>query len=100
MTTIETLSGIFGVGATAVGLWQLRALFRKKKGPGDGSWPWLQRTPQGYFRCPKCTRENGTNCHTKLCDCGERVTPHFHFTCGACDFKAVMRTADEGVKEL
>lgn len=28
MTTIETLSGIFGVGATAVGLWQLRALFR------------------------------------------------------------------------
>ena len=95
MTTLETLSGIFGVGATAVGLWQLRELFRKRPEPGDGSVPWLQAPGTTFLQCPKCRRENGQLAIGNICDCGERVTPHFHFTCGACDFKAVMRTADE-----
>ena len=66
------------------------------------------------FCCPKCnwitgrisdrkkvpgqivepTKTKGWE-HPKLCECSEYHKEHFHFECGTCGFKAIMRTADQ-----
>ena len=86
---------------------RLRALTAKppRRPVEDGSmaWSWQQGASKGWGpRCPKCdtiTRMRGPKNEIvgilKFCECPEYHTPHYHFTCIRCSYKAIMRTADD-----
>lgn len=81
----------------------------------DGAilWKWERIDDENRgFRCPKCqfldnvaspnlekdklaaALAKNSVIHSELCECSEYHQSHFHFLCGTCKFKAIMRTAD------
>ncbi len=72
---------------------------------GHMLWAWHEATfdnlgrfvkPAG-FKCPKCTIQEN-NKHSVICSCEEHYNEHFHFTCVNCNYKNIMRTADDSPK--
>lgn len=52
--------------------------------------------------CPKCLRYQQRDYKAiafKICTCTQYLKSHFHFECIECDFRAIMRTADDQEKE-
>jgi hypothetical protein len=77
------------------GVFELDKKLEIKKPVEDGTVRWRVNGYGAY--CFKCTMwtKNDPSPVGPLCDCPEYEKPHFHFRCGACGFKTIMRTADD-----
>lgn len=83
--------------------------YRTNANPLDGSalkspdiikWAWKHDTTPMCHMCPKCHHYQRTDSQTKaivpkICECTQYHKSHFHFECYKCDYKAIMRTADD-----
>lgn len=66
-----------------------------------GSIPWsIYHSGYAYgvnygFQCPKCINRDKNKEQYPICECEDFPREHFHFKCGDCGFKAILRTADD-----
>ena len=68
----------------------------------DGTVRWCVRDDASYcFKCTSWTRYTDDKTQKKhpfagyICECPEYVNPHFHFRCSSCQYKTIMRAADD-----
>lgn len=63
-----------------------------------GALPWTYRrmsNGNNGFYCPKCINMHSNTKQMPACSCEDYPRVHFHFECGDCGFKSLMRSADD-----
>lgn len=95
---ILELIGNFMIGAGASLGTQFLLKKRAARVDAHGALPWsIYKRQNGRhgFKCPKCINIHCNTAQPDLCSCLEYPRDHFHFKCGDCGFKSLLRTADD-----
>jgi hypothetical protein len=88
-----------GLAFIATG-WKIKRDKGRVEPDSFGAYPWMWKHRHGPhkkfgFLCPKCTSVAVNSKQPLHCACEEFHKGHFHFECGDCKFKCIMRTADD-----
>lgn len=65
------------------------------KEPDSIKWAWAQGYTCYGFKCPVCENTVKNTKQMPHCSCEEFARDHFHYVCGDCAYKAIMRAAND-----